>query len=152
MYQAVSVTAGKLMDAIVVDTKHVAAECIRCVCVCVCVWRYLHDSLWEYPVFGYEYLHVHQYACKLQASRCSMCDVRYTIVLSNLPFKQSTVVPNQFTSSSHIRYLKDQRVGTCIFLPLDNIANKPVPERLRYALLLLLLNAFMKSIDSIGKR
>lgn len=29
MLQAVSVTAGKLMDAIVVDTKHVAAECIR---------------------------------------------------------------------------------------------------------------------------
>lgn len=27
--QAVTVTAGKLMDSIVVDTKHVAAECIR---------------------------------------------------------------------------------------------------------------------------
>ena len=27
--KAVSVTAGKLMDAIVVDTKHGASECIR---------------------------------------------------------------------------------------------------------------------------
>ena len=53
----VATTAGKQMDAIVVDSKHVAAECIR--------------------------------------------------------------------------YLKDQRVGTCIFLPLDNLIVKPVPERLR---------------------
>jgi structural maintenance of chromosome 1 len=51
------VTAGKQMDAIVVDTKHVATECIS--------------------------------------------------------------------------YLKDQRVGTCMFLPLDNITPKPIPERLR---------------------
>jgi structural maintenance of chromosome 1 len=55
--QAVAVTAGKQMDAIVVDTKHVASECIR--------------------------------------------------------------------------YLKDQRIGTCLFLPLDNLVQKPVPERLR---------------------
>lgn len=55
--QAVSVSAGKHMDAIVVDSKHVATECIR--------------------------------------------------------------------------YLKDQRVGTCLFLPLDNLTPKGVPERLR---------------------
>jgi structural maintenance of chromosome 1 len=54
---AVAVAAGKHMDAIVVDTKQVAADCIR--------------------------------------------------------------------------YLKDQRIGTCVFLPLDNISSKPIPERLR---------------------
>lgn len=55
--QAIATAAGKHMDAVVVDTKQVAAECIR--------------------------------------------------------------------------YLKDQRIGTCSFLPLDNIVNKPVPDRLR---------------------
>ena len=30
-----------------------------------------------------------------------------------------------------IRYLKDQRVGTCTFLPLDNITVKPLSERVR---------------------
>jgi structural maintenance of chromosome 1 len=55
--QAISVAAGKHMDAIVVDSKQVAADCIR--------------------------------------------------------------------------YLKDQRIGTCSFLPLDNISPKPVQERLR---------------------
>jgi len=57
--QAVAVAAGKQMDAIIVETKQVAAECIR--------------------------------------------------------------------------YLKDQRIGTCIFLPLDNMdANaKGIPDRLR---------------------
>jgi len=55
--QAVATAAGKQMDAIVVDTKQVAADCIR--------------------------------------------------------------------------YLKDQRVGTCIFLPLDNMDSKAVPDRLR---------------------
>ena len=30
-----------------------------------------------------------------------------------------------------IRYLKDQRVGTCTFLPLDNITVKPLSERTR---------------------
>jgi structural maintenance of chromosome 1 len=54
---AVAVTAGRQMDAVVVESKHVAAECIR--------------------------------------------------------------------------YLKDQRIGTCVFLPLDNISPQPVPERLR---------------------
>jgi structural maintenance of chromosome 1 len=55
--QAIEVTAGKQMDAIVVDSKQVAAECIR--------------------------------------------------------------------------YLKDQRVGTCILLPLNNITSQPIPDRLR---------------------
>jgi structural maintenance of chromosome 1 len=30
-----------------------------------------------------------------------------------------------------IRYLRDQRVGTCTFLPLDNLVAQPLPERLR---------------------
>lgn len=55
--QAITVAAGKHMDAIVVDTKQVATDCMR--------------------------------------------------------------------------YLKDQRVGTCLFLPLDNISVKPIPERYR---------------------
>jgi len=41
------------------------------------------------------------------------------------------VVDNKQIASDCIRYLKDQRVGTCSFLPLDNITLKPPPERLR---------------------
>lgn len=41
------------------------------------------------------------------------------------------IVDNKQVAADCIRYLKDQRVGTCSFLPLDNISAKPPPERLR---------------------
>jgi hypothetical protein len=41
------------------------------------------------------------------------------------------VVENKAVAQECIRYLRDQRVGTCVFLPLDNITVKPLPERLR---------------------
>ena len=41
------------------------------------------------------------------------------------------MVENTSVAQECIRYLRDQRVGTCTFLPLDNIVAKPVSERLR---------------------
>ena len=41
------------------------------------------------------------------------------------------MVESTFAAQECIRYLKEQRVGTCTFLPLDNIVVKPVSERLR---------------------
>jgi len=41
------------------------------------------------------------------------------------------VVDTKQTASDCIRYLKDQRIGTCTILPLDNIQAKPIPDRLR---------------------
>lgn len=41
------------------------------------------------------------------------------------------VVESKQVAADCIRYLKDQRVGTCIFLPLDNMDQKAVPDRLR---------------------
>ena len=41
------------------------------------------------------------------------------------------VVDSKATATECIRYLKDQRAGTCIFLPLNNIEPKPVSDRLR---------------------
>lgn len=41
------------------------------------------------------------------------------------------MVESTFAAQECIRYLKEQRVGTCTFLPLDNITVKPVSERLR---------------------
>ena len=34
-------------------------------------------------------------------------------------------------ASECIRYLKDQRIATCVFLPLDNLTVKPIAERFR---------------------
>lgn len=41
------------------------------------------------------------------------------------------VVDTKQTASDCIRYLKDQRIGTCAILPLDNLQVKPIPDRLR---------------------
>merc|ERR1711871_1910254 len=41
------------------------------------------------------------------------------------------VVDSKHVASDCIRYMKDQRIGTCSILPLDNITPKPVPDRLR---------------------
>jgi len=41
------------------------------------------------------------------------------------------VVDNKQAAQDCIRYLKDQRVGVCAFLPLDSLQTKPIPDRLR---------------------
>jgi hypothetical protein len=41
------------------------------------------------------------------------------------------VVDSKAVAQDCIRYLRDQRVGTCTFLPLDNLVAQPLPERLR---------------------
>ena len=41
------------------------------------------------------------------------------------------VVSSKQVASECIEYLKEQRIGRCLFLPLDNIKVQPVPERLR---------------------
>ena len=41
------------------------------------------------------------------------------------------VVDSKAVAGDCIRYLKDQRIGTCAFLPLDNIQAKPISDRLR---------------------
>jgi structural maintenance of chromosome 1 len=41
------------------------------------------------------------------------------------------VVDSKQIAADCIRYLKDQRVCTCLVLPLDNISYTPVPDRLR---------------------
>ena len=41
------------------------------------------------------------------------------------------VVDSKQTASEFIRYMKDQRIGTCTLLPLDNIESKPISNRLR---------------------
>jgi structural maintenance of chromosome 1 len=43
----------------------------------------------------------------------------------------AVVVENAAVAQECIRYLKDQRAGTCVFLPLSTLEYKPVPERLR---------------------
>ena len=43
----------------------------------------------------------------------------------------AVIVDTKHTATECIRYLKDQRIGTCSFLPLDNIFPKDIPDRLR---------------------
>jgi hypothetical protein len=41
------------------------------------------------------------------------------------------VVENKAVAKECINYLRDQRVGTCVFLPLDNINPPPLSEKAR---------------------
>lgn len=41
------------------------------------------------------------------------------------------VVESKQVASDCINYLKDQRIGSCVFLPLDNLRVQPIPDRLR---------------------
>lgn len=41
------------------------------------------------------------------------------------------VVDTKAAATDCIRYLKDQRIGTCTFLPLNGITVSPIPDRLR---------------------
>lgn len=41
------------------------------------------------------------------------------------------VVENKAVAKECINYLRDQRVGTCVFLPLDNVNTPPLSEKVR---------------------
>ncbi len=46
-------------------------------------------------------------------------------------YLEAIVVDTKETAADCIRYLKDQRIGTVSFIPLDNISNSSIPDRLR---------------------
>lgn len=46
-------------------------------------------------------------------------------------YLDAVVVEDEKTARECIQYLKDQRVGTCTFLPLDTIRAKPIDEKIR---------------------
>lgn len=56
----------------------------------------------------------------------------------------AVVVDSKQTATECIKYLKEQRIGVCTFLPLDNIVSAPFPERLR-----LLDSKFKPCIDLV---
>jgi structural maintenance of chromosome 1 len=56
----------------------------------------------------------------------------------------AVVVDNKQTAKECIKYLKEQRIGVCTFLPLDSIVAVPFPERLRK-----LDNKFKPCIDLV---
>eukprot|EP01038_Epipyxis_sp_PR26KG_P004826 gene4826-6761_t len=64
---------------------------------------------------------------------CRPIQKKYSVAVATAAGKQmdAIVVDSKATATECIRYLKDQRVGTCLFLPLDNLSIKPIPERLR---------------------
>lgn len=64
---------------------------------------------------------------------CKPIQKKYANAIAMTAGKQmdAIVVDKMQVASECIRYLKDQRVGTCIFLPLDNLTTKSPPERLR---------------------
>lgn len=53
------------------------------------------------------------------------------VVVASGKHMDAIVVDSKQVASECINYLKDQRIGTCAFLPLDNLKIKPIPERLR---------------------
>eukprot|EP01032_Pedospumella_encystans_P009996 gene9996-11716_t len=67
------------------------------------------------------------------ADLCRPSNKKYSQAVSVAAGKHmdAVVVESTFAAQECIRYLKEQRVGTCTFLPLDNIVVKPVSERLR---------------------
>ena len=53
------------------------------------------------------------------------------VVVASGKHMDAIVVDTKQVATECIHYLKDQRIGTCTFLPLDNLKIKPIPERLR---------------------
>ncbi len=53
------------------------------------------------------------------------------ILTASGKYLDAIVVSNKKVASECIQYLKDHRIGTCIILPLDGIAVKPIPDKLR---------------------
>jgi structural maintenance of chromosome 1 len=64
---------------------------------------------------------------------CKPIQKKYSTAIATASGKhmEAIVVDTKQAAAECIRYLKDQRVGTCMFLPLDNITSKPIPDRLR---------------------
>ena len=64
---------------------------------------------------------------------CRPIQKKYSQAVSTTAGKHmdAIVVDTKQTASDCIRYMKDQRIGTCTILPLDNISSKPIPDRLR---------------------
>lgn len=64
---------------------------------------------------------------------CKPIQRKYSLSVSVAAGKQmdAIVVDSKNVATECIQYLKDQRVGCCLFLPLDNLLVKPLPERLR---------------------
>lgn len=67
------------------------------------------------------------------ADLCRPVQKKYSQAISVAGGKNmdAVVVDTKQTAAECIRYLKDQRIGTCSFLPLDNIFPKEIPDRLR---------------------
>ena len=43
----------------------------------------------------------------------------------------AVVVDSKACANECVQYLKEQRIGRCMFIPLDNIRPKPIEDRLR---------------------
>lgn len=67
------------------------------------------------------------------ADLCQPTQKKYSQAISTASGRQmdAIVVATKVVAKECIAYLRDQRVGVSLFLPLDNISPKPVPERLR---------------------
>ncbi len=64
---------------------------------------------------------------------CRPIQKKYAVAVTVAAGKQmdAIVVSTKQVATECIAYLKDQRIGTCTFLPLDSIVVKPLSERLR---------------------
>lgn len=67
------------------------------------------------------------------ADLCRPIQKKYAIAVSTAGGKHmdAIVVDTKHVAAECIRYLKEHRIGTCSFLPLDNITPKDIPEWLR---------------------
>jgi structural maintenance of chromosome 1 len=67
------------------------------------------------------------------ADLCRPIQRKYAVAVSTAGGKHmdAIVVDTKQVASECIRYLKEHRIGTCSFLPLDNINPKDIPEWLR---------------------
>ena len=64
---------------------------------------------------------------------CQPTHKKYDLAISVAmgKYMDSIVVEDERTARECIQYLREQRVGTCTFLPLDSIKSKPIDEKLR---------------------
>ena len=62
---------------------------------------------------------------------CKPIQRRYALAVSVTAGKHmdAIVVESRQVAQECIGYLKDQRIGTCAFLPLDNLLTAPIPSR-----------------------
>lgn len=64
---------------------------------------------------------------------CSPVNKKYSTAIAVAAGRHmdAIVVDSKRTASDCIEYLRDQKIGTCMFLPLDNLVLNPIPDRLR---------------------